>query len=111
MVSWCQIATILSQEIFMATSASPETKARITARVPTSVQSVLEEAAAYMGVPLNSFLVSAAVEKAGEVLAAERIIRLSRRDAEFFASVMENPPGPNQALRKAAQTYRNTIRE
>jgi uncharacterized protein (DUF1778 family) len=92
-------------------TAIVEPKARITARVTASVQSVLEEAAAYLGVPLNSFVVSAAVEKAGDVLESERRILLSQKDAAVFAELLENPPGPNAALLKAAQTYRATVRE
>ena len=94
----------------MAT-ALVENKARITARVTTSVQSLLEEAAAFLGVPLNSFVVSAAVEKASELLETERQIKLGKEDAELFISLMDNPPGPNAALVKAAKTYREMVRE
>ena len=88
-----------------------EPKTRITARVTASVQSVLEEAAACLGVPLNSFVVSAAVEKAGDVLESERRILLSQKDAAIFAELLENPPGPNAALLKAFQTYQKVVRE
>jgi uncharacterized protein (DUF1778 family) len=89
----------------------PESKSRITARVTPSVQSLLEEAAACLGIPLNSFVVSAAVEKAGAVLETERVIRLSREDAELFARTLDNPSGPNESLLKAAQTYRGAVGE
>ena len=75
-----------------------EPKSRITARVGESVQALLEEAAAYMGVPLNSFLVSAAVEKAGDVLTMERVIKLGQRDAELIEQMVQNPPEPNGPL-------------
>ena len=93
----------------MATAALAP-NARITARVTASVQSVLEEAAAFLGVPLHSFIVSAAVEKASDVLAAERRIKLGRQDAEFLARVMENPPEPAAALLAAAKKHRQMIR-
>jgi len=95
----------------MAATSTPESKARITARVPASVQSVLEEAAACMGVPVNSFLVSAAVEKANKVLEAERIIHLTPRDAKFIAQLIENPSQPEAALLEAARAYREMIGE
>jgi uncharacterized protein (DUF1778 family) len=94
----------------MAT-ALVEPKARITARVTHSVQSMLEEAAAFMGVPLNSFLVSAAVEKAGDVLAKERIIKLGQQDTERFVQMMENPPEPNAYLLKAMAEVKSRVRE
>jgi uncharacterized protein (DUF1778 family) len=94
----------------MAT-ATLEAKSRITARVPTSIQLVLEQAAAYLGVPLNSFVVTAAVEKANELLAAERAIQLGRKDAELFAKLLENPPAPSPALLEAGKAYQEMIRE
>jgi uncharacterized protein (DUF1778 family) len=100
----------LFEEIFM-TAAALDPKLRITARVTTSVQSMLEEAAAYPGVPLNSFLVSAAVEKAGDVLAKERSIKLTSRDAEFLSELLENPPEPNSYLLKAASVLKSRVAE
>jgi len=94
----------------MAT-ALVEPKARITARVTHSVQSMLEEAAAFMGVPLNIFLVSAAVEKAGDVLAKERVIKLGQQDTERFVQMMENPPEPNAYLLKAMAEVKSRVRE
>lgn len=93
------------------TTASVLPKSRITARVTSSVQSMLEEAAAFLGVPLNSFLVSAAVEKAGDVLAKERTIKLTARDSEFLSSLMENPPEPNDYLLKAASDLKFRVAE
>ena len=88
-----------------------ESKNRITARVTTSVQSMLEEAAAFLGVPLNSFLVSAAVEKAGDVLAKERSIKLTSRDASFLSELMETPPEPNAYLIKAVADLKSRMAE
>ena len=94
----------------MATSTLPS-KTRITARVPAATQSVLEQAAAYLGVPLNSFVVTAAVEKATQLLAAEHTIQLGRQDADLFATLLENPPAPAPTLLEAGEAYREMIRE
>ena len=64
-----------------------------------------------MGVPLNSFLVSAAVEKAGDVLAKERVIKLGQQDTERFIQMMENPPEPNAYLLKAMAEVKSRVRE
>lgn len=93
------------------TATTIHTKARITARVPASVQSLLEEAAASIGVPLNSFVVTAAVEKAYELLASERSIKLGFKDAELFSQLLDNPPAPNAALLEAGRRYGQMIRE
>lgn len=88
-----------------------EPKARITARIPASVQSTLEKAADYMGLPLNSFLVTAAMEKASDVLASEHAITLGLKDAELFAQLLENPPAPNAALLEAGRIYKEMVAE
>ncbi len=95
----------------MTTGGTIEPKARITARVSQSTQAMLEEAAAFMGVPVNSFVVNAAVEKAGDVLAKERVIKLSQRDAGFLARLMENPPEPNASLLNAIAGVKSRVRE
>lgn len=70
---------------------------------------VVEDAAAVLGVPLNSFIISAAVEKAADVLAKERLITLSPRDAEFVAERIEKPGKPNKFLIKAVKQARSRI--
>ncbi len=83
-------------------------KERISTRVPKSVRETLEEAAALSGATLNQFVVQAALKEAHAVLERERIIRLSRRDAEVFFKALENPPAPNARLKKAAAAYKRS---
>lgn len=80
-------------------------KERISSRVPKPVRKTLEEAAALSGATLNQFVVQAALKEAHAVLERERIIRLSRRDAQAFFRVLENPPSPNARLKKAVAAY------
>jgi uncharacterized protein (DUF1778 family) len=75
-----------------------------------SAHSLLEDAALFLGVPLNSFIISAATEKASEVLAKERLITLSPQDAAFVAERMANPKKPNAYLRKAVKEVRNRVK-
>ena len=89
--------------------AVPEPKSRITTRVSAPVQSMLEEAAAFLGVPVNSFVVSAAVEKAGDVLANERSIKLTARDAQFLSELMEQPPQPSAYALDAAAALSSRV--
>ena len=86
-----------------------EPKTRITTRLPINSHAILEEAAAFLGVPLNSFLISAAMEKAEHILAGERIIKLGRKDAELMEKLMEKPPAPNTELLKAVDAYKRHI--
>ncbi len=86
-----------------------ETKTRITARVPEPTQTLLEEAAAFSGVSLNSFVVNAAVEKAADVLAAERVIKLAQEDAEQLAQLIESPPEPTDTLVSALKSSESLL--
>jgi uncharacterized protein (DUF1778 family) len=79
---------------------------RISSRVPKPVRKTLEEAAALSGATLNQFVVQAALKEAYAVLERERVIRLSRRDAEMLFRAIEKPPAPNARLKKAVAAYR-----
>jgi uncharacterized protein (DUF1778 family) len=74
---------------------------RITARVSLSAASRLEEAARLTGMPLNQFLVRAALEKADHVLDREHLIRLTHEDATMLNAILESPSEPNAALKRA----------
>jgi len=82
-----------------------EERGRITARVPQVVVDDLEEAAALVGVTVNQFIVQAAAEKARTTIETAKRVELTRRDAAFIANLLENPPVPNEALRRATQRY------
>jgi uncharacterized protein (DUF1778 family) len=82
-----------------------EERGRITARAPQPVVDDLEEAAALVGITVNQFIVQAAAEKARTIIDAFTRISLSRRDAAFIANLLDAPPAPNEALRRAAQRY------
>ena len=95
----------------MPTLVKPRKKPhRVSANVPKHVKKRLEEAAAWRGMSVSEFLVSAAVREAEQVIERERLIRLSREDAELVASLMTNPPKPGPALRKAAEVHRRLTR-
>ena len=82
----------------------------ISADLPAPVRARIEEAAAWRGVPVGSFVIEAAVRAADEVIEHERLIRLSRDDAERILALLENPPEPNVSLRKAADAHQRLIR-
>lgn len=76
---------------------------RIPARMPTAVYDKIVEAARAVGATLNQFLVQAALEKADAILEEERLIRLSAAASEELFRIMENPPEPNEYLKRAMQ--------
>lgn len=83
---------------------------RITARISEEVKQLLVQAAELSGATLNQFLVQAALEKAQRMIEQENIIRLSRRNAEWFFNVLENPPNPNAKLLQAVAAHKQGLR-
>jgi uncharacterized protein (DUF1778 family) len=83
---------------------------RITARISEEVKQLLAQAAELSGATLNQFLVQAALEKAQRMIEQENIIRLSRRNAEWFFNVLENPPKPNAKLLQAVAVHKQGLR-
>ena len=68
------------------------------------------EAAAWRGVPVSSFVIEAAAKAADDVIERERLIQLTRADAEQILNLLDNPPEPNAALRKAVEAHQRLIR-
>jgi uncharacterized protein (DUF1778 family) len=74
---------------------------RIPARMPHEVYERIAAAAQSVGATLNQFLVQSALDKANDILERERVITLSTRAAETLFDLIENPPDPNDNLKKA----------
>ena len=85
-------------ELDMATSLP-----RITARVDEDTQELLAQAASIAGMSsINSFVLSAAIERAKEIIERERTLKLSQRDAMMLVSAIDAPATVNSRLRQAA---------
>ena len=74
---------------------------RIPARMPPEVYERIVAAAQAVGATLNQFLVQSALDKANDILERERVITLSTRAAKTFFDLIDNPPEPNDRLKKA----------
>ena len=78
---------------------------RITARVTPQIQELLARAAAISGVSsINSFILSAAVDKAKDIIEKESILDLSQRDTMLFLEALENSK-ENRKLKDAFLKY------
>ena len=80
-------------------------------QVSTDQKSLIEEAAAISGQPIASFTVSAAIEAARRVVQGQRAIRLSPRDWDRFLNLLDNPPEPNDRLKRAVAHYKDDVVE
>ncbi|MFM2483288.1 DUF1778 domain-containing protein [Celerinatantimonas sp. YJH-8] len=79
---------------------------RITARVDVETQELLTKAAAIAGMSsINSFVLSAAIEKAMQVIEREETLKLSQADAMLLMDALDRPATSNAKLQTAAQRY------
>lgn len=87
-------------------------KARFGARIPKHQKEYLERAARLMGYNLTDFVISAAQERAEQVVAKHEEILTSERDRKvFFEAVTGTAAGtlavPNATLQRAARRYQD----
>lgn len=83
------------------------TSPRITARVSTDTQALLSKAAALTGISsINSFVLSAAIEKATKIMEREEVLTLSKRDALLFVEALDAPAVANKKLSEAFESYK-----
>lgn len=84
-------------------------ESRVAARMPAEILDRITEAANLLGSTLNQFLVSAALDKANDVLERERVINLNFNSARIVLDLIANPPEPNAALKRAMQRRRELL--
>jgi uncharacterized protein (DUF1778 family) len=80
--------------------------ARLEARLPADVHSLLKRAAELEGRSLTDFVVEAAREAARRTLEEHAIFRLSLEDQERVAEALLRPPAPTAAMRRAFERHR-----
>ncbi|EGM76831.1 MAG: DUF1778 domain-containing protein [Gammaproteobacteria bacterium] len=86
------------------------TPPRITARVDSETQNLLAKAAAITGVSsINSFVLSAAVEKAKQIIEREQKLKLSERDALLLMEALDNPASVHTHLAAAFARYEGKV--
>jgi uncharacterized protein (DUF1778 family) len=81
-------------------------EARVDLRISKEHKEILEQAAAIMGQPLTTFILSSTLDRARDILDREVVTKLSRRDMNRLFKILENPKKPGPALRKAAKRYK-----
>jgi uncharacterized protein (DUF1778 family) len=85
-------------------------RGRITARLSAEKQAVLQLAADLSGSTLNQFIVQSALQAAERVIEQEEVIRsirLTVEESKRFFELLDEPPAPNEALKKAMARLRN----
>ena len=56
---------------------------------------------------INSFVLSAAIEKAKDIIEREQSLKLSQRDATLLVNALDAPAQVHNRLQQAAERYAN----
>ncbi|MES9882023.1 MAG: DUF1778 domain-containing protein [Sedimenticola sp.] len=98
----------MAASTFLEELPNEKSEARLSARVPARVKEMIKMAAELSGATETQFMAQAAYHAAQQVIEQERIVRLSDADTVAFMDMLDAPPAPNQVLRAAAKTYKNS---
>lgn len=82
---------------------------RMDFRLSPDHKALIEKAAAYSGESLTGFAVATLVSEARRILREHETVALSARDRDRFLALLDNPPAPSDALRRAARRHRDLI--
>lgn len=82
---------------------------RMDLRIEARHKELIKRAAAYEGATVTEFAVSTLVNRARRVVRDHETTTLSASDRDRFIALLDNPPKPNKALRRAAESHRQMI--
>lgn len=80
-------------------TAERSERRHVSFRVPGPTLDLLDRAAERAHQDRTSFVLGAAVEKAGEVLRDQTVFPLSEADYDRFVAALDNPPRANERLK------------
>jgi uncharacterized protein (DUF1778 family) len=90
--------------------ATTDSDARINFRLSSELKRTIEDAAAEMGQSISDFAISTLVQTARKILREQQVTRLSERDRQLFAAMLDDESSkPNAALMKAARRYKKQV--
>lgn len=90
----------------MATLSEKQNITRLNFRIPADIKERVEEAALVTGTTITDFAITALANSAEEAINRHQTRILSNRDRDIFLQMLDDPSGPNEALRKAARRYK-----
>ncbi len=77
---------------------------RLSIRLNPDIKDLSQQAAEFRNQTVTEFVLGAALEAAIKAVAEQAQTELSNRDRDLFLKLLDAPPAPNSALRKAAAT-------
>ncbi len=79
---------------------------RVAVRLTPAVKRALERGAEVSGRSLSDFVVDSAYRAAQRAIEDHERLQLSDQNRKVFLAALDDPPEPNQVLRRAAQRHR-----
>jgi uncharacterized protein (DUF1778 family) len=83
---------------------------KLQIRIDKSTKAKIEQAASYSNKTISDFVLENIVPVAEKIIDEHTTIKVSDRDWNKLMSALENPPEPNQALKRAARRYKTLIK-
>lgn len=80
---------------------------RLDIRTTVQAKESIEAAASFLGITTSAFVLQCAMEKATKVLEQAQTIHLNAKEAHLFLACLENPPKPNDKLKKLFELHDN----
>jgi uncharacterized protein (DUF1778 family) len=83
--------------------------ARLEARITHEQKELIERAASYEGRSVSDFIVAMVQEAAIAVIQEHELLPLNKSHSRAFVETLLKAPEPNNALRQAAEQYRDDV--
>ena len=93
----------------MAALTEKRSISRLNFRIPSEIKERVEEAALVTGTTVTDFAITALANSAEEAIHRHQSRTLSDRDRDIFLHMLDDPSGPNEALKKAAERYKERL--
>ena len=85
----------------------PVRVSRLDVRTTQQTKETIENAAHFLGVTTSAFVVECAMERAANVLEQAQSIKLNVSESRRFIDLLENPPEPNENLKRLFRMHEN----
>jgi uncharacterized protein (DUF1778 family) len=80
-------------------------------RLKEEQKDLLEQAAAVKGQDLTAFALGVLLREASDILAQHRTRTVTEKGMRAILRLLEHPPAPNAALRRAARRHAESVRD
>ena len=110
-VAYCRTSAATPRRLSPMPSRRSPATARLDVRLTPAHKELIEHAAAARGVTVSAFVVGTLVAEAEAAMERPGTFRLSARDTQRLLQLLENPPAPNAAMRRAMARHADSQRK